>query len=201
MKVELHCHTTRYSSCATASPEVLIPALIQAGYDAVYITEHEKAWPAQELADLQGLFPAIRILAGLELSFSPRREHLVILGACDDSYSQCREPADAISQARQRGHLTVLAHPFRWPDGAKVLLEGTMPDAIEYRTCNQDIAAAGIALNTAAKMNLPIVNAGDVHSLEMTNRFWIQTTRPIGQACDIRQIILDGAYSNHTSGD
>ena len=52
MKVELHLHTNRYSPCAGNSPQDMMVALITAGYDTVFITEHEVVWPDKELASL-----------------------------------------------------------------------------------------------------------------------------------------------------
>ncbi len=68
MKVELHSHTNRYSSCATLSPEALLERLIVAGYGAVYITDHNIVWPDSELHELQMRFPAIRVFPGVELT-------------------------------------------------------------------------------------------------------------------------------------
>ena len=42
MKVELHLHTSRYSLCAVDSPAQMMLRYIDAGYQAVYITEHER---------------------------------------------------------------------------------------------------------------------------------------------------------------
>ena len=68
MKVELHLHTSRYSGCATATPAELMRKLIETGYQAVYITEHDAVWREEEIARLQEDFPAIRIFPGVELS-------------------------------------------------------------------------------------------------------------------------------------
>ena len=81
MKVELHLHTSRYSGCSTATPAALMRKLVEAGYEAVYITEHDAVWPEREIARLQEDFPAIRIFAGVELSLGTDvmpLEHLLV---------------------------------------------------------------------------------------------------------------------------
>ena len=48
------------------------------------------------------------------------------------------EPAAVIQKANAEGHLTVLAHPFRWPEGFEMLQGGMLPDALEYLTSNHN---------------------------------------------------------------
>jgi hypothetical protein len=198
MKVELHLHTSRYSACATATPAELMEALIAAGYEAVFITEHDATWSQWELEQLQGEHPNIRIFAGVELSL-PRGsfQHLLVLGTCDRQYlSWCDDPAALLDKARREGCLTALAHPFRWEESSRMLGQGLRPDAIELRTCNHDGAAAERAIRTARDVGLKCVNAGDVHGLDVIGCFWIETDRPLKSAQDIRSIVLEGAYRN-----
>ncbi len=197
MKVELHLHTSRYSGCAANTPAEMMEALIAAGYDAVFITEHSVVWPLPEIDELQKAFPQIRIFPGVELSFgTATTQHLLVLGASDASYLACPTAAAAIVKARAEGNLAILAHPFRWPGGDAALEGPPLPDAIEHRTGNQDAKGAHEAVAAAERLGLPLVNSGDSHSVAMINRHWIQTRRPLERATDIRQIILDGDYEN-----
>ncbi len=194
MKVELHLHTSRYSGCAMNTPEQMMQRLIDTGYGAVYITEHDAVWRDSEIEDLRRLFPQLRIFSGVELSLGSH--HLLVLGTGDPEYVRIYDPADVVLKARREGHLTILAHPFRWPGGAEMLWDsGPLPDAIEYRTCNQDSMMGGVALDTAARLHLPVVSAGDIHSLLAINRFYIHTDRDLDYANDIRQIVIDGRYT------
>ena len=200
MKVELHLHTSRYSLCAEATPFELMVALLQGGYDAVFITEHDAVWRDWELQDLQRRFPAIRIFPGVELTLGPYPlQHLLVLGTNDLEYLSVTDPAEAIRRARAAGDLTVAAHPFRWPGAAGVLDLDPPPDAIEYNTPNHSPPQALGALTAAVAGKLPLVNSGDVHALNFVNRYWIETTRPLAEARDIRRIILDGDYSNESA--
>jgi len=192
MKVELHLHTNLYSACAVNTPEQMMRRLIETGYGAVYITEHDAVWRDSDLWGLQRTFPQIHIFPGVELSLGD--QHLVVLGTNDAHYVRMADPAEIIDKARAEGHLTVLAHPFRWKGGARMLWHGALPDALEYRTCNQDALMGGVALDTAEKFHLSVVNAGDVHELSFINRFYVNTDRDVEYARDIRQIVLDGAY-------
>ena len=194
MKVELHLHTNRYSPCAGNTPEQMVRRLMDTGYGAVYLTEHDIVWRDAELSDLRRKFPQMRIFPGVELSLG--NQHLLVLGTRDPDYTRIGNAPDILAKARDDGHLTILAHPFRWNCGAEMLWKkGLLPDAIEYRTCNQDTLMGAVAMHTAEELGLRLVNAGDVHVLSFINRFYIHTERDIEYADDIRQIVLDGAYT------
>ncbi len=201
MKVELHLHTSRYSACSKATPAELMERLVQSGYEAVFITEHDAVWSEREIEQLQQGFPDIRIFPGVELSTGPQKmQHLLILGTTDPEYTRLGDVAEILAKARDEGHLTVLAHPFRWEGGAEMLDNGLLPDALEFRTNNQNRKKAKIAADAAERLGLPLVNSGDVHGLKFVNHFWIETDMPLGKATNIRAVVLNRAYVNRKSG-
>lgn len=169
--------------------------LIAYGYQAVYLTEHDTLWPAAELAELQAQWPQIRIFPGVELSVEGGG-HLVVLGADDSHYLCTRDPAMLLELARAQGHLTVLAHPYRWDDRDAILRYRLKVDAIELRTNNHDAHGGKKSQKASRKYHLPMVNAGDIHAPEMLNRFWIETDRDLLVADDIRGIVLESCYAN-----
>ncbi len=194
MKIELHLHTSRYSGCAVHSPEEMMHRLVATGYGAVYITEHSAFWTEKELDELRRQFPTLKIFSGVELALES--QHLLVLGATDRKYLETNDETEILRQARKDGHLTVLAHPFRWKGGAEMLSRGHLPDALECRSGNQDIHGAKLTQAAAHERNLPTVNAGDSHAIEYLDRYWIETTRPVIEANDIRTIILNGEYES-----
>ncbi len=199
MKVELHCHTSLYSACASGSPREIFQAYVAHGYDVVYLTEHHRMWRPHELAEAQEAFPQVRILPGVELNLVIEPlTHLLVLGSMDAEYLTIPNPARVLEKAREEGHLTVLAHPCRWEGGAHILDQGLRPDAIEFRTCNQEFTQAAAAKSLAERLGLPVVNCGDAHTIGMVGKYWIETAEPIQQADDIRRIVLAGKYECHT---
>ncbi len=202
MKVELHCHTSRYSACSAYTPEELLAAMVTTGYEAVYFTEHARVWPAERIAELQGQFPTIRIFPGIEL-VSPENpyEHLLVLGTDDVEYAYLADGglwADALAKARAENHLTILAHPCRFPGGHEMLDRELIPDAMELWTGNQ--AQPQMIENTLLlneQFDLPLVHTGDTHGVDMIDRYWIETDEPLTAADDIREIVLSGAYVCH----
>ena len=198
MKVELHLHTNRYSACATHSPTEAIAQLVQAGYEAVYITEHNTVWTQRQLDTIQKKFSQIKIFGGVELTYKPL-QHLLVLGTCDPEYEKiASDMAAVLDKARSEGHLTILAHPFRCPGAADMLGEGHKPDAIEHLSCNQEQPMQAWKSQLASEeLGLRLVNSGDSHSLDFIDRYWIETHHPIESADDIRQIVLENNYDNH----
>jgi len=196
MKVELHLHTSRYSACSIDTPETLMRELIESGYEAVYITEHDAVWSETEIAELQEAFPEILVFPGVELSLGLHASmHMVVLGTTDPQYAALRyDQATALEKAQSHGNLTILAHPFRWTGGAALLDRWHFPDALEFRTCNHDAVMAERSRREAERLGIRLVNCGDIHALEMINRFWIETHVPLDEANDIHDIIINGQY-------
>jgi hypothetical protein len=200
LKVELHCHTSRYSACSAYTPEELLTAMVAADYGAVYFTEHARIWPAERIADLQSQFPEILIFPGIEL-VTPTNpyEHLLVLGTDDIEYAYLADAglwADALAKARAENHLTILAHPCRFDGGHEMLDRDLIPDAMELWTGNQSqpqMIADTLTLNET--FDLPLVHAGDTHGVDMIDRYWINTDEPLRAADDIRDIVLQGAYT------
>jgi len=201
MKVELHLHTNRYSACAGDTPEALMSELIAAGYEAVYITEHDAVWSESEIAELQAVFPEIRIFPGVELSLGIHASmHLLVLGTTDPDYAELRyDQASAIEKAQSQGNLTILAHPFRWSGGSALLDRWHVPDAMEFRTCNHNAEMGERSRRESQRLGIRLVNSGDVHARIMVNRFWIETHRPIVEPNDIHDIVINGDYDLRTS--
>ena len=196
MKVELHLHTNRYSPCSIDTPQTLVRDLIDTGYEAVYITEHDAVWSQAELDELRAEFPEILIFPGVELSLGIHASmHLLVLGTSDPDYAMLRyDQATAIEKAQSQGHLTILAHPFRWSGGAALLDRWHVPDALECRTCNHDAEMGERSRSESQRLGINLVNSGDIHARRMINRFWIETHIPLVEANDIRDIVINGQY-------
>ncbi len=199
MKIELHLHTSRYSACSIVQPEQIIHRLVDAHYDGAFITEHEAVWSDAELEVLRTEFPGFDIFPGIERTlYLDGPTHMLVLGTNDREYLRIERGNDLLDKAKSEGCLTVLAHPFRWEGAADILDSGHLPDALEYYTNNHEGDQAAISAQVAGELNLPLVNAGDTHALMGADKYWIETDRPFEIAKEIRNIVLDGAYSNRS---
>ncbi len=208
MKIELHCHTGRYSHTAPDDPnrmeipERIAQEMIAAGYDAMYITEHDVVWPDDELAQLQAEYEQIKIFPGVELNIGCKSMyHVVVLGTNDPQYTLMKNEGDVVEKAREEGHLTVLAHPWVYEEGAEKLWSGPFPDAMEGLSNKGagNISDQQIAEAIKRWPVRPLVNTSDTHPLSHINRFWIETNRPLVEADDIREIVLTGDYKRRVA--
>jgi len=171
--------------------------LVRAGYGAVYVTEHERMWSNAEIHLLRQAYPQLRIFPGVELSMGAvGGTHLLVLGTTDQEYIWLQsEPAAVIQKAKAEGHLTVLAHPFRWPEGFEMLQAGMLPDALEHLTNNHSGPEAAESRRAAETFGLRLVNAGDIHAAKSLDRFYIESEFPLESPVDIRPIILGDRYT------
>ncbi|MDY6853642.1 MAG: PHP-associated domain-containing protein [Thermodesulfobacteriota bacterium] len=107
MIVDLHIHTT-ISGDSIITPDILVPAAINAGLDGVCITEHgiEKSRIAEELAK-EFDFP---VFGGMEAS--TEFGDILIFGI--DSYPRViYKAAELVEFVKKAGGVLIAAHPFR----------------------------------------------------------------------------------------
>lgn len=106
-KGNLHAHTTESDGAYT--PEEVIRAYKDAGYDFLAITDHRKITTAQE-TDLV-------MIPGMELDFTVTDSeviHLLVLGVSDSFqavYERNMTAQEAVRFLKEKGSLVFLAHP------------------------------------------------------------------------------------------
>ena len=109
MLIDLHCHTRPLSACSALDAAELARLARSRGLDAICLTEHDRAWPEDELRELRGRtgFP---IFSGVELTTDIG--HILAFGlAGTTGYSAIgREVHQA---ALECGAILFLAHPAR----------------------------------------------------------------------------------------
>lgn len=196
MKVEIHAHTSRYSSCSRIMPNELVAMAEAAGYDAVFLTDHGKVWSPRAVAELREWSDRVRILPGVEIALGAGVD-LLVLGAQDPVYERLTSPSEVFAQACAEGCLTVVAHPFRWIEELPAYCR--LADAIEVCSCNHPRPSqAEMARQFARRHGLAPVYGSDAHGLNFMNRFWIETEEPFETHQEFRRVILSGRYENRT---
>ncbi|MBI5091977.1 MAG: hypothetical protein HZB26_05975 [Candidatus Hydrogenedentes bacterium] len=196
MKVEIHSHTDLYSPCSRIPPRELIAMADASGYDALFLTEHQRVWPARELAGLRELSEHVRVFPGIEISF-PDRVDLLVLGAQDALYETLRTPSEVLAQATLDGFLTVIAHPFRYL--RELPRYCALADAMETCTCNHsEPDHLEAARRCSAEHALSEVYSSDAHGLNFMNKFWLETHASFTTPQEFRNLIVAGHYDNRT---
>ena len=131
-KFDHHLHTTRYSPDSILEPEELVERALAVGLDGVVITEHDRQWEPDELADLNRRAGGLVVLSGVEVS--AREGHFLVYGLPDTG--EC-PPGIGLSElipvVRRHGAAIVAAHPFRWDQDFDAILRDHGPafDALE----------------------------------------------------------------------
>lgn len=166
MIVDLHCHTQAYSGCAVDPLEDMVEAAIGRGLDALCVTEHEIVYPASRAhAETSTRLNGMALFRGVEIScYGPNdiMAHIVVLGS-EDLEGPCYHPRELERLAREQEAALILAHPFRYSDGAHTILRHLAVDAIEVDSCNVDARAAAQADELARTLRIPRVAGSDAH--------------------------------------
>jgi len=196
MLIDIHAHTSRYSSCAHATPEEMVEAAIGAGLQAIVFTEHHVAWPLRELRELRHSYLGIRILRGIEATSDQGRADILAIGVPDACIIE-REmrPHALMRRIHEAGGVGVLAHPFRLAPHipAEFLLEP--PDAYELMSLNMpSFARRRAATLEAALPSAWPVAASDAHVALALGAYAIDTDQDVANEAELAAAIREGAF-------
>lgn len=172
MLVDLHVHTTRYSSgCSVLTPREMIRTARRIGLQGVVLSEHQQAWTQAELDELRG--QGVRLFAGQEVHMGDL--HVLVLGLAGPPPPAADGPA--LARAVQAlGGAAILAHPFRWGDWHRRPLEELARiwrafDAIEAWSGNMLPRECQAAQAAAEALGLPFSGGSDAHAARELGRY------------------------------
>jgi hypothetical protein len=135
LKIDLHTHTRRYSSCSALSPDALCQVALDCGLDAIAITEHQYQWSPAEIGELQAYYPSLKLYAGVEISCADDRDY-VVLGLDPGWYpSQMPYPRLRALLDAHPDAFCFVAHCFRYSEDESGLAERQI-DGIEVGSYN-----------------------------------------------------------------
>ncbi len=166
LRFDPHVHTNA-SYDGRGSVEGVLDAAVEAGLDAVAITDHDTTVAAREAVSLPGTRD-LTVVPGVEIS--TRDGHVLALGVRD------RPPvgdpiAETVAWIRDRGGVAVIPHPFqRSRHGVR---KRDVPDADAIEVFNA-WAMTGIqnrrARRYADRYDYPTVGGSDAHDPSMVGR-------------------------------
>ncbi|RUL89700.1 PHP-associated domain-containing protein [Tautonia sociabilis] len=136
-RIDHHIHTTRHSPDSFIDPDDLIDRAREAGLDGVVITEHDRLWEPDELAELQARAGELTVLSGVEVS--AREGHFLVYGLTDlDECPPGVRLQTLLEVVEAQGAAIVAAHPFRWDQDFEgiVARHGPVFDALELVSNN-----------------------------------------------------------------
>jgi len=196
MKLDLHVHTTAYSSCSVMSPDEAMQAAKKAGLDGICITEHNKIWKAEDAAALSARH-GLPVFRGLEITTTGGD---VLVFGIEEEPAQLWTPALLQHKVDREGGVAIAAHPFR---GFLVfgfsVLQMEFEDALEnpifghvhgIEVCNSLVTNEenDLARRVAEELGLVMVGGSDAHTPTAVGNCvthfedWIQTERDLAAA-------------------
>jgi predicted metal-dependent phosphoesterase TrpH len=181
IRVDLHIHTT-YSSDASIHPKIIVDQLYAHPFiKAVAITDHSTVDGYYKVRELASAYQDILIIPGVEVSTI--YGDLIVLGVAELP----PEPwtvENVINFARERGALTIAAHPYR-AYGLGDLTKNYDVDAVEVLNGASSPHINRMAENLAKEMGLPGVAGSDAHQI---NELWTAYTE-VQASLDIDEIL------------
>lgn len=161
MRIDLHCHTKRYSACSALTPDALVRAARARGIDGVCITEHDALWPLDDINALAAEMEFV-VLRGMEITTEVG--HVLVFGA--GAHHPEMATLDALHRiVRSEGALMFLAHPSR--------RYGTLPpddlaayfDSVETQNGTEGMLQNDNAARLAHGLRFPGIGGSDAHSV------------------------------------
>lgn len=170
MKVDFHLHTSSYSRCALASAKEQMRAAIQAGVDVVFITEHMKLFPQDEIDKLQKRYPEIRIYQAIEVTVQDNSyDDFVVIGVHDRAIEKKKWTYRALYRfVKEKGGAVIMAHPYRFSDEVNEDVWQYPPDAIEVLSSNVGSYGYERRKLLASELGKPMVTNSDSHYVQDT---------------------------------
>lgn len=123
MRVDLHCHTDRYSFDASITPDDLVERARAEGLHGVCITEHDWFWDTDDVLAL-GRRHNFLVIPGAEIN--TEEGHILVYGVRRYVFGMHRA-AFLQQEVEHAGGAMVMAHPYR-----RQFSEDTGPWATSY---------------------------------------------------------------------
>jgi thiamine kinase-like enzyme/predicted metal-dependent phosphoesterase TrpH len=189
MLLEIHSHSSKHSSCSSASPLDLVKQARAKALQGIVITEHHYLWPDKELHDLRKeaeVEDHFLILAGQEVETD--LGHLLVYGA-----PQSIEAGLRVAEIRKRypKAALVLAHPYR--GGKEVLpelLRNPDLDGVEIFSGNHTVRENCRGLRDWHRFKFIATGGTDTHAWGQGDLYPTQFDHPVrdikGVAAEIK---------------
>jgi hypothetical protein len=107
LRLDLHIHT-RHSPDGSMAPEEIALRARNAGLNGVAFCDHDRVFPASELAQVRAAFPDMVFIPGVEVSSDCGH----LLGWFVSAPIAARTLPEAAAEIHRQGGIAVLAHPF-----------------------------------------------------------------------------------------
>ncbi len=172
MIVEMHCHTSEYSSCSMVSAADMIKKAYLMGIQAIVLTDHHYQWEENELQALRekaGVPEIFKVFSGQEVTTTNYGDILVYGGK--RSYEKQKYTLEDIRNDNPEAAI-IWAHPYRngkVPTPEKLL--NPLLDGVEIFNSNLTILEASHALKDWHHYKFIATGGTDTHALSYTGSY------------------------------
>ncbi len=196
MIIDLHNHTSRYSSCSKISPDELIKLYINAKINGICITEHNFLWPKTEQINIQKKYDGkIKIFFGFELSTD--LGHVLVFGKNINDIELIYY-FDELEKNFDRDNCALIwAHPFRWGIKMKSKININLFnkfDALELYNGNLTEKEINYTKKIIKKYNINNTGGSDTHSFKMALKYATYFKDNINNITELIKSIKYGQY-------
>ena len=185
VRIDHHVHTSRHSPDSSLDPDELVSQASRLGLDAVVITEHDYQWEPGELAELNAKSSGPLFLSGAEVS--TLQGHFLVYGLPDLSAAPPGiDVGDLIRVVRSHDAAIVAAHPFRWDQDFRKLVETHGPafDALEVYSSNVSPITRWKSITVLANYPMGTTGSSDAHSADILGLYYTVFPQPIRTMSD-----------------
>ena len=112
VKIDLHVHTARGSSCAEIHHPLTLPETMKKnGIHGIVVTEHNTMWTREEILSINTGLKNCKIYRGMEISSGGH--HFLVIGIHNtDHLHEGMLPHAMIQLVNSQGGIVILAHPY-----------------------------------------------------------------------------------------
>jgi len=172
--IDMHVHTSRYSPCGRAAPETMAAAAMDAGLDAMVLTEHDKIWPYDHWYRLQRQFPSLKVFRGIEVT-SLHGEHYLVIGMLEPGlFWEFIDEPTLFETVEENQAAIIHAHPFRYRDKLVPEVLHRRPHAVEYMSNNVRPDMQPLIKQLARHHGCGLTAASDAHDAEVVGLYAVQ---------------------------
>ena len=163
LRLDLHIHSY-HSPDGSMTPQEIAAQARKVGLNGVAFCDHDRAFPASELAEVQAAFPDMIFISGVEVSTDCGH----LLGWFVTAPVKARTLPEAVAEIHAQGGIAVLAHPFEHTKSPERLQKAApYIDGIEIwnsRAERKNRRANAMARDYAAAHGLRGFGGSDAHT-------------------------------------
>jgi predicted metal-dependent phosphoesterase TrpH len=201
-KIDMHNHTTLSSQCSVLDVRDLIRLSIEAGLDAICVTEHNTMYGARR-AVMIGRDMGFTVIAGQEIASASG--DILVFGVEDEGLQGIPVP-ELCALAKERGGVLIPAHPFRenaFSMGDSVAEYAECFTAIEGLNGNCSDRQNRRAVELAMKLGVPYTGGSDAHSIKMVAKYYtvFDTDSPIIDTYGLILALKAGQFTAVKAGE